>query len=837
MVELKNVSKIFKNNSEIITAVDNVSLSFPNTGLYVLLGKSGSGKSTLLNLIGGLDYPTVGKILFNNHNLNEMAEDDLANYRNEVVGFVFQEYNLLEKLTVYENIKIALELLNIKDETKIDNLMKRLDIYDLRFRKIKELSGGQKARVAIARAIVKEPKIILADEPTGNLDNKNSEIIWNILKKLSNEFLVIIVTHDVEIANKYADDILIIENGKINEKIFNDGKIVEYPIKVSKLKINRLFKMSKYIFKSNIIRNSLISMVFLIVFFLFAFTINLTKFDINKSHAEALKINYRNDYGINLTKKALEDNHSWQFKKDEIKDITKYLDKNDIKYEIENIVTGDYQNMTIQFASKKMQPISESYGLICYGFMTPIKSFVEVEESNFDKGYIGSYPQNKNEILISNLFAKFIIEYGLIDKDGNEYYPKSYDEIINDEIFIQLDPTINAYFKIKGIYNLDYDIGAFKDKTIKYDYDSDGNYSPIYDEELRNFMEKTFVIYVNNNFFDNLDISQNNSINSELYKSYLLLDNEYKFIDYNSNAWTIPPYLKNIYQLNDNEIVINKYLLNLLTNNDFEEKLKNQTELIERDFALMYMKENNILGRNIDLFIADPYNYSETQEMEKYNLKIVDYTSSIDEGQFHSNPFFVSDNVLKNYLININNVYSINITEKNINKIFNLLNYYGQNEKYNLSTTLSNEIFKINNTINKTSTFAKYSSIVLLLFLIILMLLINLIILFSNKKDFGIMKSLGFKNKDIIKIYMLLIFILTLFPLIMTLLCLVPSFNLANHYLSKEFEFNINLIYQNWYLYPITLLSYIVIMYISAILPIKKLLKINPIDIIKKEKD
>ncbi len=837
MIRLKNVSKIYTNKSENITAADNINLSFPKTGLYVLLGKSGSGKSTLLNLIGGLDYPTKGKIIFNNKDLSIMSSNELADYRNNVVGFIFQEYYLLEKLTVYDNIKLALELQNKKDTTKIDILMKQLDIDTLKFRKIKELSGGQKARVAIARAIVKNPRIILADEPTGNLDSTNSEIIWNIFKTLSKDYLIIVVTHDEDNAKKYADDIIFIENGQISKDIIDTKEIVKYPVKQTKIKFNNLFKVSKYIFKSNIIRNSLISLIFLIFFFLYAFVINLTRFDINNSHIEALKLNFKNDYDISLVRNSVGDYHSWQFKQTEIDDITNYLDTKDIKYEIENTIAGNYQNMVIQFANKIIKEPSESYNIICNKLMTPIKSFIEVKEENFSKKYIGSFPKNNNEILISNLFARFIINYGLIDKEGNEYYPKSYDEIINDDVFLQFDPSINTAFKITGIYDLDYDIDAFKNKTISYELDEFGNNAVVFDEELRYFYNKTFVIYCNENFFTTLDILQNNSLNTELFKSYLFIDNEYKFIDYNSSAWTVPYYLNNSYLLNDNEIVLNKYLLNLLSNNDFENKLESQKELSERDFALLYMEQNNILGNNIDLFIADPYDYSKAKEMEKYSLKVVNYVSSIDNGQFHSNPFLVSDNVLENYFIGINNVNTITITEKNEDKLIDLLNNHIDNDKYIISTALSNKISSMINMINKTSIFAKYSSIILFGFLIVLMVLINLLILFANKKDFGIMKSLGFKDKDIIKIYSLLICMLTIIPFLIVIICLMPSSNLINHYISNKVGFKINLIYQNWYLYPLTILSYVIILYISITATIKKLLKLNPIEIIKKEKD
>ena len=219
MIELKEVSKIYRSKKSVDTlALKNVSLTLEDKGMVFILGKSGSGKSTLLNLLGGLDKPSSGEIFIQGKSMKEFTEKDFDRYRNSFVGFVFQEFNLLEDYNVYENIELALALQQKKDENHfIRHLLTSLDLEGLEKRKINELSGGQKQRVAIARALVKRPKLLLCDEPTGNLDQKSGQEIFTILKEISKQNLVVVVSHDEEAARKYADRILTIVDGEITE--------------------------------------------------------------------------------------------------------------------------------------------------------------------------------------------------------------------------------------------------------------------------------------------------------------------------------------------------------------------------------------------------------------------------------------------------------------------------------------------------------------------------------------------------------------------------------------------------------------------------------------------
>lgn len=219
MLEVKNLSKIYKakqKNGVDTYALDEVNLRFPEKGMVFLLGKSGSGKSTLLNVCGGLDAPTSGEIIVKGRSSKDFTQSDFDSYRNTYVGFIFQEYNILNEFTVEDNIALALELQGKpKDKKAIAQLLDEVDLNGYAKRKPNTLSGGQKQRIAIARALVKSPDIIMADEPTGALDSATGKQVFDTLKKLSQDKLVIVVSHDREFAELYADRIIELKDGKI----------------------------------------------------------------------------------------------------------------------------------------------------------------------------------------------------------------------------------------------------------------------------------------------------------------------------------------------------------------------------------------------------------------------------------------------------------------------------------------------------------------------------------------------------------------------------------------------------------------------------------------------
>lgn len=217
MLEVKNLFKIYRPKKGVpVTALNGISLKFPEKGMVFLLGKSGSGKSTLLNVLGGLDSYDNGEILIKGVSSKDFKQQHFDSYRNTYVGFIFQEYNVLDEFNVGANIALAIELQGRKaTDSEINNILREVDLEGYGNRKPNELSGGQKQRVSIARALVKNPEIIMADEPTGALDSNTGKQIFNTLKKLSLNKLVIVVSHDRDFAEQYADRIIELADGSV----------------------------------------------------------------------------------------------------------------------------------------------------------------------------------------------------------------------------------------------------------------------------------------------------------------------------------------------------------------------------------------------------------------------------------------------------------------------------------------------------------------------------------------------------------------------------------------------------------------------------------------------
>jgi len=224
VIEIENVSKIYKVGDVEQKALDNINLNIDEGKFVVVLGPSGAGKSTLLNLLGGLDSPTSGTIRVAGKDISTLSSNELAEYRADRVGFVFQFYNLIPTLTVYENVALVKEI--APDALNPNDILKEVGLEDHLRKFPSELSGGEQQRVSIARAIAKNPNIILCDEPTGALDSVTGVMVLKLLLKMAKNYnkTIIIVTHNQNIA-KMADVIIKVKNGKIAETINQDNPL------------------------------------------------------------------------------------------------------------------------------------------------------------------------------------------------------------------------------------------------------------------------------------------------------------------------------------------------------------------------------------------------------------------------------------------------------------------------------------------------------------------------------------------------------------------------------------------------------------------------------------
>ena len=218
IIRLKNITKEYEGKVKTI-ALNNINLEINEGEFIAILGPSGSGKTTLLLILGILDRPTQGKVYINNKDVTRMSDSEISKIRNEYIGFVFQNYNLIPRLTVFQNVELPLVARGIpkkKREDIVIEALKLVGIESLIKKRSGELSGGQQQRVAIARALAQNPKIILADEPTGNLDSVNAKIVMDTFKKINEELktTIVVVTHDKEVAS-YARRKIFIRDGKI----------------------------------------------------------------------------------------------------------------------------------------------------------------------------------------------------------------------------------------------------------------------------------------------------------------------------------------------------------------------------------------------------------------------------------------------------------------------------------------------------------------------------------------------------------------------------------------------------------------------------------------------
>ncbi len=257
LFELKHVTKTFKINKTSFNAVDDVSLKLPSNGLVSIVGKSGCGKSTLLNLLIGIEKISKGEILFKNKRINKFSKKQFSRYRLESVSMVYQHYNLLNDLSVIENVELPLLIQGkrkAKDEAR--RLLTEFHLEQFQNSKVSELSGGEKQRIAILRALITNPEVILCDEPTGALDEANSELVMKELHRISKEKLVLLVSHNMELVNKYSDRIITLKDGKVisdesHHEVFEVDKKCE---KRSKYKESWIKLFVRSLFKRNLFK-------------------------------------------------------------------------------------------------------------------------------------------------------------------------------------------------------------------------------------------------------------------------------------------------------------------------------------------------------------------------------------------------------------------------------------------------------------------------------------------------------------------------------------------------------------------------------------------------------
>jgi len=792
MIQLVNISKRYnskKGNNT--TALDNINLKLGDKGLTFILGKSGSGKSTLLNILGGLDKQSSGNIIINNKDTNTFKSSDWDMYRNTYVGFVFQEFNLLDSYDVYNNIKLSLELQNKKiSDNDIKEVLSKVSLEDISKRKINELSGGQKQRVAIARAIIKKPEILLCDEPTGNLDSTTSKEIFNILKELSKNTLVIVVSHDEESASIYADRIIRISDGKIvsdtlDIDITSNKELVlkkaHLPFMYSfKMGIDSLFKKKiKFIF-------SLISLTLCLGFLGFVLSTNNNGFNKeflknfanhNSSEVKITKYSGNVDYGHRL-----KDIFSATSSLSESDPITVPIDNETLKEIEENTNLKWNASYTIRNIDGNVSYGEKDYNVPLYyegGYDVNFSTFDVIDTSKL----IGNV--DNDSIVISSHIADYIIYNGIKAKDSITEYsleylykPNSYEDIINDNVYIKLNnfeyinvsgivevdlsqyETLKNYNRNKLYYNTDVNPTGLSNLSYDLNYSQDINVRVYISNEKLNYY-KSITNNVTNSTYYNKEFRYNDTYYDDVYYGYLL-NNSLIYTKYST-----------IYMddLNNDDMVINTGFLNTITNNDYQEKLDsyllNNENSNEEEFLLNYLNNNDIIGKKILSAIHDNDIYESTDNYKEYTIIGVIIDSKEGDtaylGKVHVSKL-VKDTVTLSY------VYT---NVDNLNDMKNILKYYPLNNNNILSETYYSKAFVVYPISCMFKNIGYIGMIVLsvLSFLFLSNLILNSIKL--RKKEMGILRALGCKSLDVLKIFIYESLTLCLISVILSS-CILP---------------------------------------------------------------
>ena len=813
MLQLNHITKIYHTASkEEVIALSDISLSLDGNGLVFIVGQSGSGKTTFLNLVGGLDLADQGEILIEGSVLGK--DISLEKYRQNHVGFVFQEYNLLENLTVYENIAIAVSGCPKKQlDEKIAKVLQEVDLAGYEKRRLNELSGGQKQRVAIARALAKNTSILLCDEPTGNLDSRTSIEIFDLLKKISVEKTVIVVSHNEELAKEYADRLIRISDGKvISDRQLSDEKM---PDDFSRKTVNNVpfrskFKLGfKNLFKQKF--KTLIACLLLL-------------FSLVSVCAMQICLGYNSEHSI-----------------------AQSLSGEETVVVLPNNSTSGVSNTAERYPMQADLSVYVSENNFYDGYRTIHGTVFIGGDGEIGREFYANHSLGDGEAYISDYFVDIIINLN----DGYRHLSYTeYEDLLGQEVVYQ-DTVL---FQIAGIFKTDYkeyidERGNQREDKIAA-FEDERNYTNTY-QYKRNY--EYHVIYTTPETFNGMDIG----INSSSYRQdegYQIDTTESDYSTtlsniniYNSSAVSLlyfdnSGYLNSTNQndggegmrfqeLQDDEIVISGELYNHVFGSNIDWEAFRMDYQYGIDSGNYFVDGLSNLGKTMDISIHDPHG---EVIVDVSNKKIVGVDSDIryDEGEAvfsvygTKECFDIENTQLAEHYVSQLQWDTLNDKEELLKDL--------RDQSIVVAGTRAMLIYEKEYIISQISYFLIAVSVVLAILTVISTInLVNAKIR-DNQKEIGILMGIGYNNKDIIFIYLFSILCMLAFSLVMTLGIIYAGVYIANMLLQTAPFTNIVFFDVNIFTYLTILLTGLVMVVLSVI-PLLKLSNKKPIDIIKKQ--
>ncbi len=785
MLKIIDLSKSYGEGENRQEVLKKINLTLPENGFISMLGKSGSGKTTLLNLIGGLDNFEEGKILFFDKDYSNIKDYEWDLMRSNTISFVFQEDNLIDSFSIIENLRFVLP--NESDE-KIINTLKKFDLESKINKMPYQLSGGEKQRIAIVRSLLKESKIILVDEPTGNLDEENSIIVLDLLKELSKEKLVFMITHDKEFAELYSDKIIKIKDGIIKQ----DYKQVEN-LEVKSTNSNKVLRLkNKQIL--GLVLGQMKKKWLKLVQYTIMFTITLFLLGMGFS------VLFTNEYSI-ASRTFIENDTEFLFIKTTEHE---YYDEEDLDYFEQLLDDNAYK----YYADQEIR-LKDENGIVfnSTNYLPNISGFMVYNE-RINMLY-GTEPISGYEVVVSDYFVYSLIVNNLLNA-----------EKIEDSIGLIIPQTDMI---ISGIYDTNYE--SFSEYL---DYDDYFFYNESFDQSIT-----SKLLYRIREYYSNAYVSKQFDYSTTKIRLDSILPEEGYLLESISpirivKSDNISSFSEDLVDKND--VYISRHLLYGILEESPDYNFSSYESFIADWVENEESITSYILGNDINVQLS--------LETQKYNYS--GYSFHVNGDVFVIKGIIVDDMPTNDIFIN-NEIYS-----EFFEKYFSIIIYVEDNPLVNEKNVRlirdNNYIYEASLTNSIISYIDEQGPILrLLAFSISGLFSIFTILLFSNllsrdiiamKKEIGLFRSLGIKMRDISKLFMYEIIILSFVSLVLALLFEPLGIMLINRITSEDANVLSIVTYDTRMVLSLIFVT-IIISLISVILPLKKLNGMEIVDCIK----